>query len=40
MAKRFRVVKQAKDQRKFTRTAIKTKRINVIPLNTRGGGCL
>lgn len=39
MAKRFRV-KLAKDQRRFTRTAMKVKKINVVPQLNRGGAKL
>ena len=38
--KRYRLVKAIKDQRAFTRTATKTKKINVKPINRRGGVCL
>lgn len=40
MARRYRVVRQKRDQRMFTRTATKTKKINIVPLNKRGGGSL
>lgn len=40
MSKRYRVVKIKRDQQRFTRTATKTKKLNVIPLNTRGGALL
>ena len=39
MAKRFKV-KTAKDQRRFTRTALKVKKINVVPSLNRGGAKL
>lgn len=39
MAKRFRV-KMAKDQRRFTRTAMKVKKINIVPTLNRGGAKL
>ena len=38
--KRAKIVRVKKDQRRFTRTATKTKKINLVPQNTRGGGCL
>lgn len=40
MGKRFKIVKIKQDQRRFTRTATKTKKINVVPMNHRGGTCL
>lgn len=40
MSRRYKVVKIKKDQRAFTRTATKTKKINVMPTNRRGGVCL
>lgn len=39
MAKRFKV-RMAKDQRLFTRTALKTKKISVVPTNSRGAAKL
>lgn len=35
--KRIPVTNEKKDQSKFKRTAIKTKKINIQPMNTRGG---
>lgn len=40
MPRRYKVVKTKKDQREFTRTATKIKKINIAPLNRRGGICL
>lgn len=40
MKKRFKVVNLKKDQRRFTRTATKTKKINLVPQNTRGQAML
>jgi len=38
--KRARIVRIKRDQQRFTRTATKTKKINLKPLNQRGGTCL
>lgn len=35
--KKIPVTNEKKDQNKFKRTAIKTKKININPMNTRGG---
>lgn len=40
MGRRYKVVKIKKDQRMFTRTATKNKKINVVPIGRRGGVCL
>lgn len=37
MKRRIKVVRFKKDQRMFTRTATKSKKINVVPTNRRGG---
>ena len=40
MKRRIKIVARAKDKRMFTRTATKTKKINIMPCNRRGGICL
>lgn len=40
MKKRIKIRALAKDRRMFTRTATKSKKINIVPTGRRGGICL
>lgn len=37
--RRTKIVRIKKDQRRFTRTATKTKKVNLKQQTSRGGGC-